>query len=198
MLFLILLLFLTSCNISKDKEYYSKFKNPDLNYTWEFNKSLIEMSGKTVNSTYFELKKYALFQEIFQLKVPYEITYKHEEGHIYINQLLNIEDFDEFIENKFESSNTTNHASFRQYMISVSEGIADYYAINHFNNSRSKNYYEFIKKNRKDNIKGYKQHYQGLEYINASLKTKFYSNFTELILDLGSEKQYHNYLNIVT
>jgi hypothetical protein len=187
----IIIISITGCNnIAKEKSYYSQFRNPNLEYSWDFNESL-SGGGHTFNSTYFQLKMYNLFEEIFLL-IPYEIQYKHEEGHIYHNQLLNIEDLDEFESTKFNSLNLTDHHSYRQYIISVSEGIADYYAIVYFNNSMSENYFKYIQDNKEDAITGFKQHYQGIKYVYYALN-RLYPNFTELILDLGSRKQYDLY-----
>ncbi len=191
----LIIIILIGEHITKDEEYYSRFKNPNLEYAWDFNKSL-SGGGHTFNSTYFQLKKYNLFQEIFLLMIPYEIQYKHEEGHIYHNQLLSIQDLDEFESAKFNSLNLTDHHPYRQYMISVSEGIADYYAITYFNDSISKNYLKYIQDNKEDTVKGFKQHYQGIRYVYYALD-KLYPNFTGLILDLGSEKQYKSYSEFI-
>ena len=177
------------CNIAKDKRYYSQFRNINLEYEWDFNPS-ISGGGHTYNSTYFQVKKYNIFQELFLLKIPYEIHYKHEEGHIFHKQLQGIEDLDTYNSEKFELLNLSNHDSYRQYILSVSEGIADYYVINYFNNSMSDKYYEYIQENKKDGVTGFKQHYQGIEFITYVLNNNIYENFTEIIFDFSTKNQY--------
>lgn len=192
-LLVLILIFEKTEKIARPKQYYNQLKNPRLAYIWDFNKSLKGVGGSTFNSSYFQIRKHNLFIELCCLEVDYSITYKHEEGHIFVNQFLNIEDFDDFEYQQFYSLNLTNYTSWRQYIISVSEGIADYYAINYFNNSISEEYLRFIEKNKKDRTRGYKQHYQGLKYINHSLHSGVYSDFIELTLNLGTLEQYNSY-----
>lgn len=202
----IIAIFITGCspleNIDKPKQYYSQFKNPDLEYNWDFNSSLVDekgepVCGRTFGQNYFQLRKHNLFEELFPLKIPYPICYKHEEGHIYTNQLLNINNFDDFEANqsKFLNISNENKTQFRQYMISVSEGIADYYAIIYFNNSMSEKYFRHVEGNKEK--ERFKQYYQGFKFVNYSLNTQIYQNLTGLTLELGSREQYEDYLRFL-
>ena len=193
-------------NIYDERSYYEfdDIRNPGLYYTWDFNRSLpSDVGGRTYNSSYFEIKSYT-FLDRYSCKLdclpPYEITFKHEEGHILANKILNISHMDDFNVEKNKEYNLTEvreKDEFRQYLISVSEGISDYYAVNYFNNEMSDYYYKCIetgwmKKNGK-----YVQHYQGLEFVNKSIISGEYSNLEGLIADLGSWRQYENYSDFV-
>ena len=195
-LVLILIIFMGGCTftekIPKSKPYYSQFKNTDLAYDWDFSMLPKRECGYTYNSSYFELRNYSLDEG--KLIIPYEICYKHEEGHIYQLQLLDVNNFDDFISYKFKLLNRTDTQSFRYYMIHVSEGISNYYAINYFNDSKSRKYLRYLESENDKDIR-VKQHYLGLKYVEHSLNTNSYKNFTDIIMDLGSEKQYLSYLN---
>ncbi len=176
------------------KSYYEQFRNPNLAYVWDFNESL-EAGGHTYNSTYFQLRKYHWYDGV--LEIPYEFNYKHEEGHIYTEQLLGIDNIDRFESTQFTLQNLTDETDFRQsYFISVSEGIADYYALNYFHNKIGGDYLSFTQKHTNSNLSlntQANQHYHGLVYIVHSLKTGEYANFASLIANFGSKQQYDQY-----
>jgi hypothetical protein len=201
LLLLLVLLVLFGCQTemhAQEKEHYSPFANTDLTYEWDFNDSMEDSGGHTYNSTYFQLREYNRFQELFLLKIPYPMQYKHEEGHIYQHHLLNISDFDKFISYRCKVLNltgceTTKRDSFRQYMISVSEGSADYYSINYFNNwlsARFLSYLESVKHNRGS---AGSQHYNGHLFVNESIASGSYTDLKSLILDMGQVSQYKDF-----
>ena len=165
------------------KDYYSKFKNPDLNYTWEFNKDLEKGGGETFNRTYFQLKKYNLFQELFLLEIAYPVQYKHEEGHIYQLQLLNVDSLDKLYNKTCHRLDPT-----KEYFVSVSEGSADYYSLTFFNNSLSNNSLEFTKNNIKN--ERFKRYYQGYLFTNYVISKQIYPDLKNFILNLCTKKQY--------
>ena len=207
--FVILLAVLVSgCTTRDITSDLSNLKNPALEFSWEFNDSLTNeygdvVGGSTLNSSYFQLRKYNQLDEFsmnfykwFCGKVPYQINYKHEEGHIFTSQLLKIDNYDEFEYSMFNSSNLTDYNNFRiNFSIPVSEGISDYYAISYFkdiNDSLGNNYFNCIENCIKNNYQC-KQHYQGIIFVQYSLNNKLYSNLTDLILDLDSIRQYNYY-----
>jgi len=196
-LIVLILVLISGWSFSKDKPYYNQFKNKNLDYSWDFNSSLGNKAGHTYNSTYFQIKKYPFYKELLMLKIPYEITYKHEEGHIFQSKLLKIENFDDFESKKAAELNVSDYSSWRQYVISVSEGISDYYAINYFNNRWSNKYWKFIEKRKQDYIKGYQQHYLGFKYVNYTLDNNSIS-LENLTFNLCSKKQYEDYLDYIS
>jgi hypothetical protein len=190
------------CTSTTDCSSLSYLRNSTLNYSCDFNETLCnDCGGHTYNSTYFQLKKYAFWQEPFQT-IPYRIQYKHEEGHVYTFKLLKIESFENFLDERFKEFNISNSTFYndyyRQYMISVSEGICDYYSISYFNNSTGENYLNYIEKNKNDYINGFAQHYQGFVFVRYALNNKLYSNLDDLILDIGSIRQYNYYSNFLS
>lgn len=202
-LFLFFLIALVSCTsiIPKPKSYYAQFRNPNLSYyDWDFNYSLPDGGGHTFNSSYFQLKAHHWYEGI--LEVPYKFNYKHEEGHIFHNQLLGVDDIDRFENMKFVAQNLTDEIDFRQsYFISVSEGIADYYALIYFHNETASDYLRYLWNNKNSNLElntQVNQHYKGLLYTVHSLRTKEYANLTALALELGSKKQYVQYSTYLT
>ncbi len=189
------LLILVGC---QEKSYYSQFANPDLIYEWDFNSSMKDFGGNTYNSTYFQLRKYGVIEEILSLRIPYSVQYKHEEGHIYQHRLLNISNFDKFISYRCKVLNLTDcetvkEDSFRQYVISVSEGSADYYSMNYFNNSLSIKYLRHLESIKQDRKGAGKQHYDGYVFVNESMASGDYADLKYFIQDIGQESQYREF-----
>ncbi|MBS3155410.1 hypothetical protein J4404_02840 [Candidatus Woesearchaeota archaeon] len=196
---LILILFSAGCNFSREVQYYDQFKSPDLNYTWDFNKTMPDwQGGHTDNQHYFRLKEYSWYQELTSLqRDAYEVSYKHEEGHIYQLQILKTDNFDEFISNFFSNINDSHPDAFRQYMIGVSEGTSDYYALDYFNGSKGKEYLRLITKNKWDLTNGWGNHYRGLCYVTYQIRNKKQSP-NEFIVAMGTEEQYVDYLKYLS
>jgi len=194
----LLVVMVSGCTSSNNLDF-SGLKDPNLNYSWEFSDT-VSGGGHTLNSTYFQLKRYNIFEILFNdCNPPYQINYKHEEGHIYINQMLKIENYDDFEYSMFNSSNLniSYDPTFRQFNIAVSEGIADYYAISYFNNSTSDEYFKCIEKRKDDSEHGFKQHYQGFLFVQYALNNKLYYNLTDMILDLDSVRQYNYFSDFI-
>jgi len=129
---------------ARPEEYYDQFKNPDLSYYWNFNKSF-EFGGKTWNRNYFELKDYPWWREaelFFDFGVLYELQYKHEEGHIWHNQLLGFDTLEEFNKTKLKEleKNGVVDGDFYSYLLNTTEGIADYYLWDFFKHTYSGNF----------------------------------------------------------
>lgn len=195
-IFVLLVIFLTGCDFEKPHVYYDKFRNTNLNYTWNFSTNFNDSGGHTEGQSHFNLRKYGFLQEFIGLNPTYEFSYKHEEGHIYHNQKLNISNFDDFEINSFHKTNLTDREAYRQYVISVSEGIADYYAAAYFNNSASKKYVRSIV-NTKWPFSPNTQHYRGLCYV-TNLIWKDGFTLKKVIFELGTKKQYFDYLEYLS
>jgi hypothetical protein len=214
---MILSVVLVSCCTTTEVNIDFSNLKPALNYSWKFNENLTDeyggpTGGYTYNSTYLELKKYNNSEEsemkhfgqwdwsLLNCKfIPYTINFKHEEGHILTLQLLKIENLNNFLNYRYNNSNLSNifntfNDSLVYFGVPVSEGIADYYAISYFNNSTSDDYLKCIKIGKEIDYR-YKQHYQGFTFVQYALENKLYSNFTDLILDMGSVRQYNYYLS---
>ena len=193
---LVLLILLSGCSseyFAKNKEYYSKFKNPDLDYRWDFNKNLEDSGGETFNRTYFQIKKYNRFQEIFLLQIPYPIQYKHEEGHIYSLNLVNADNFDKEVYEVKCKKNLGTNDTVRNYSISIVEGVSDYYAITYFENANmtiGKEYLEYTKRNIYNSNQFMKYHI-GFLFINYTISKQVYPNLQNFILNWCSKMQYN-------
>lgn len=199
-LILVLVVLLSSgCkqNFSKNSDYYSlnkndynKYKNKELIYTWNFNKSL-NASGYTYRKDYFEVKDYG---KIGRNTIPYLAQFKHEEGHIFQFYLLNISDDEEFNGPYYNNCNKIDPLK-GYYFVSVSEGISEYYAIKYFeklNMSLANEYFNDLKagidKNRR-----YLQYYRGFLFVNYMIEQKYYPNLRNFILNFCTQKQYNLY-----
>ena len=201
----------SSCNYSeyfaKAKTYYSQFKNSELQYTWDFNESLTNekggtIGGRTFNPNYFQLKKYNQFREVTTslnsllkrfkyINPPYNIQFKHEEGHIYQLKILNRTNLDELYDNTI--CNLVDPT--KEYFVSVTEGSADYYSISYFNNSLSDEYTQYEKRNL-DNER-FKRYYQGFLFTNYTISKLIYSDVKNFILNVCTKKQYNLYEDYV-
>lgn len=209
---LVLLIFLSGCSseyFSKDKTHYSNFKGPTLDYSWNFNKNL-DSGGQTYNSTYFELKKYNFIVEIssfiysyilktvLDINPAYPIQYKHEEGHIFQNIVLDINNATLYKHKKcysYRKDSFPNQDFLDRYFYSVTEGSADYYSIFHFNNSYSDDYLLYLKNYNNINNSGEQAHYQGFLFTNYTISKGIYKNLKEFIVDICSLNQMKIFLN---
>ena len=204
---LLIIVFVGACSseyFHHQKNHYSQFKNSSFNYDWKFSET-VGGGGYTYNRSYFELKQYNRVEEfdsfIWSLvgyykntNPPYNIQYKHEEGHIlqlHILKAMPNESTEQFY-NNIKNNCLSKNESVHDYYLGVIEGSADFYSINCFNNSISEDYFKFIKSklDNKEN-KQFKNHYLGLLFTNFTISRKIYMDLSDFILHVCNETQYN-------
>ena len=183
-------------NFSKNPDYYSlavkdynKYKNTELVYTWNFNNS-IDGGGHTYSRNYFEVKRY---KKISDKTIPYLAQFKHEEGHIYTLNIVNVDNFDNDVYEVKCKKNLGTNDTVRNYSISIVEGVSDYYAIAYFENiniTLGREYLDYTKKNI-HHFDQYMKYYIGFLFANYTISKQIYPSIKEFVLNWCTEKQYN-------